>query len=481
MGRLASYACTRRLFLRLLGVVYVVAFGSLLLQIAGLVGGDGILPAGIFFEKVHDRLGADARWWLPSVCWWLGTGTPMLRALCAAGIGCGVLLACDVAPLIAAGAAWALYLSLVVAGQVFLNFQWDALLLETGLLALPLAPLRLRPRPHPGDWLPLLPLWLLVLKLHVLSGWVKIASGDPTWHDLTALRYHYWTTCLPVWLGWYADRLPLLAQQAAAAGMFAVELGAPWLIFGPRRLRHLAAVAMIGLQLAIALTGNYGFFNLLTIALCLTLLDDGALARWMPRSLPPPASAAARLPALARSLAAGVLAVLVLLPLLANVPAGRARPLVRSALAALAPLRSFNGYGLFANMTTERPEIVIEGSDDGATWRAYELPWKPGDPAKRPRFVAPYMPRLDWQMWFAALQGHRQTYWFDPLLERLLEGSPPVLALFAEVPFPSRPPRLVRAVLYRYVFASPAEHARGLWWHRELVGLYAPPRARRTP
>ena len=407
----------------------------------------------------------------------VGTGTHTLQAMCVAGAACGLALVLGLLPGPAALVAWALYLSVVSAGQVFLGFQWDALLLESGLLALLVAPWRRRiGRDDPGA-VGLAPLWCLVFKVHVLSGWVKLASGDPTWRDLTALQYHYWTTCLPVWVGWYAAQLPSLVQRGCVLVMFLIELLAPWAIFGPRRLRHAAAGAMIALQVGIAATGNYGFFNLLTIALCLTLLDDAALGHWLPlrpaEGAPRPRGGAPRLVRLAAMLP---VVVLTLLPMAARMIGPDALPVfARTALEVVAPFRSLNAYGLFADMTTIRPEIVIEGSDDGSTWRAYEFRWKPGDPARRPEFVEPYMPRLDWQMWFAALQGYERTHWFEQFLARLLTGAPAVTGLLATVPFADHPPRYVRAQLYRYEFSTPTERRQGLWWRRELVAPYAPP------
>jgi len=148
-----------------------------------------------------------------------------------------------------------------------------------------------------------------------------------------------------------------------------------------------------------------------------------------------------------------------------------ADPLLRQ----LQPLRSVNGYGLFARMTTVRNEIVIEGSDDGTNWLPYEFPWKPGDVMRRPAFVAPHQPRLDWQMWFAALTPYRAnpSQWFTRLLQRVLDGEPSVLALLASNPFPTAPPRYVRAVVWEYHF-SDAGDASGAWWRREWRGIYAP-------
>jgi hypothetical protein len=140
---------------------------------------------------------------------------------------------------------------------------------------------------------------------------------------------------------------------------------------------------------------------------------------------------------------------------------------------ALAPLQSVNSYGPFSVMTRTRPEVVVEGSDDGVTWQEYGFRYKMGDLARAPRWVAPHMPRLDWQMWFAALAGVPR--WFLGFLARLLQGSPDVLALLAHNPFPERPPRYVRAGLYDYKIVSAAEHAAsGAYWQRERVGSYVP-------
>lgn len=148
---------------------------------------------------------------------------------------------------------------------------------------------------------------------------------------------------------------------------------------------------------------------------------------------------------------------------------------IESIVKAVMPYRSINQYGLFAAMTKNRPEIIIEGSSDGQNWKAYEFPDKPGDIYRTPLFTAPHMPRLDWQMWFAALGNYQGNPWLLNMMARLLEGEPGVLALFASHPFTNEPPRMVRAVLYDYTFARPEQNKQHyLWWNRELRGLYCP-------
>jgi hypothetical protein len=382
---------------------------------------------------------------------------------------------------------------MLAVGEPFLSFQWDALLCETTLIAIFVAPPGLRPfaAARPRAIAPT-PVWLerwLLFRLMFLSGLVKLLAepsgipGPRPWHDLTALGWHWWTQPLPSPLAWWAARLPTSLQRAQCAAMFAIELGAPWTLFLPRPARRAGVVALLLLQVLIALTGNYGFFNLLTIALCVLGLDDDLLGRvplvrrLAPRVEPTPP---ARWRRAAFALLAVALVLLSLVPSLARLGMGALLPTrLVAAWRVVAPLESINAYGLFARMTTERDEVVVEGSDDGETWREYEFRWKPGDPDRsRPRWVAPHMPRLDWQMWFAALSRYEHEPWLDRFMQRLLEGEPTVLALLAENPFPDHPPRLVRATRWSYRFATPEEHAvSGRVWERTLVGPYAPARS----
>jgi predicted DCC family thiol-disulfide oxidoreductase YuxK len=471
-----TYAAASALFLRLLGLCYLAAFVSFWVQADGLVGARGILPIGDLLEWVRGRIGAERYWVVPTLSW-IAPGNAGLHAMCAAGAAASVLLIAGVLPSLAAAAAWLCWLSVCVAGQMFLEFQWDLLLLETGLLAIFLVSPRrllLRSGAAPRPLARFLLVWLL-FRLMLSSGVVKLVSGDPTWRNLTALRYHYWTQPLPPWTAWFVDRLPPWFHSVSCAGMFAVELGAPWLYFAPARLRRLGAAATIALQTGIALTGNYAYFNLLTASLAVLLLDDAAFPpRWL-RSAKQAAPdrgwpRAVLVPVAAVTIAAS------LVPFLASLGAVSAIPSPLIALyRAVSPLRSTNGYGLFAVMTTSRPEILIEGSEDGSSWKTYPYRAKPDDPRRRPGFVAPHQPRLDWQLWFAALGSYRENTWVLTLLQKLLENDRDVLRLFAGNPFPDRPPRYARALLYEYRFTTADERrASGAWWKRELKGLYAP-------
>jgi predicted DCC family thiol-disulfide oxidoreductase YuxK len=451
------YATVEWLFLRALAAIYFIAFASLAVQIAGFAGARGILPAGQYFEAVHQTFGARGYWLAPSI-FWLAHGDTILRAACAAGAVVSIALLFGYRERICLACLYALYLSLCTAGQDFMSFQWDMLLLETGFLAIFLGS---------SKWVALLFRWLL-FRLMFLSGAVKLLSHDLSWHNLTAMSFHYMTQPLPTPIAWYMHQLPPGLQRFSTGAVLFIELFIPFLIFGPRPWRLMGAFFLLGLQALIALTGNYAFFNLLAMALCLFLFDDARLARFRlrgRRSQTKPIAAAcitAVVLVLSFSELSGVF--------LDWTPApGRA--LERWAT----PFGIVNTYGLFAVMTIRRPEIAIQGSNDGVTWRDYSFRYKPGDLGRAPRWVAPYQPRLDWQMWFAALSGREGTPWFGNLLVRLLQGSPEVDGLLAGNPFPAEPPKYVRAQLFDYSFTDFRERKEtGTWWKRRPLGLYFP-------
>ncbi|MGD0835642.1 MAG: lipase maturation factor family protein [Polyangia bacterium] len=486
----SSYAISRWLFLRALGVIFLAAFLSLGCQVRGLIGHAGILPVDRLMAALRQAydgsgIGIDRFRLVPTLSW-LSSSDRLLGFECVAGVALAIALALGLVQRWALVLLWVLYLSLVVVGREFFAFQWDNLLLETGLLAAFLAPAGWQARRSVTRTAPALALWLprlLLFKLMLSSGCVKLTSGDSSWHALTALAYHYQTQPLPTWPAWFANRLPLWWHRLSCAAMFAIELGAPWLIFSPRRLRHLGCALMVGLQALILLTGNYAFFNLLTLGLCLLLLDDAFWRRWLPAAWfhrlgvdTPETAPSARH---CRSVAA-VAVVFVPISLAQVLASAGVRPAALGPVTAvdawLSPIRTINGYGLFAVMTTERNEIIVEGSRDGSTWLPYAFKHKPGDVQHRPAFVAPHQPRLDWQMWFAALGSYRDNRWFVSFCVRLLQGSPAVSRLLAHDPFAGQPPRYVRAELYRYDFTESAERrASGAWWTQTRLGQYLPP------
>jgi predicted DCC family thiol-disulfide oxidoreductase YuxK len=458
------------LFLRAMGLIYFAAFVSFGVQALGLIGSHGILPLSEFAGAIRSQLGVERYWNFPMV-FWADQSDVAIEAACWTGAVLSVLLIFNVMPRLSLFFLYALYLSLFYAGEIFMGFQWDVLLLESGFLALVLSMVT-----KPGIWL----LRWLLLRFMFLSGAVKLLSGDPTWSNLSALVYHFQTQPLPTPLAWYAHHLPHSILTASTAATFVIELGLPLLIFFPRRLRFVAAFGILLLQLLIILTGNYTFFNLLAMILCLVLFDDAALRKIIPQPLTGFVQHHARdvEPGKVASVAAGVLALLIVFASVVQIHAVFRGPISAPAawiIDEIAPLYIVNTYGLFAVMTTARPEIIIEGSDDGVHWREYAFKYKPGDVRRPPRWNIPHQPRLDWQMWFAALGTPAQNPWFSRFLQRLLENSPQVTALLGSNPFPHKPPLYVRALLYDYRYSSREEKEKtGAWWVRQPEGIYYP-------
>src|SRR6266567_5237495 len=272
----STFTLTRWVFLRALGVIYLIAFVSLWVQVKGLIGSHGILPAQQYLHMLRNYVGPE-RYRLAPTVFWLGAGDATLALVCGLGTLCAALLVCDVAPVVCLVSLWVLYLSLVTVGRDFLAFQWDVLLLEAGFLAIFFAPGHLVPGRSAAPAVSatvLFLLWWLLFRLAFQSGLVKLTWRDPTWLDLTALDYHFYTQPLPTWTAWYAQQLPAWFKRLAVVVTYVLEMGFPLLILGPRTLRLAACAGVVVLQLLIFATGNYNFFNLLTVALALLLLDD---------------------------------------------------------------------------------------------------------------------------------------------------------------------------------------------------------------
>ncbi|NMH65730.1 lipase maturation factor family protein [Shewanella salipaludis] len=532
------------LFLRLLSLIYFFAFASFHVQALGLIGHDGLQPVADLILAAKEVFGDTGYWQLPTLFWWDASDTG-IQALTLAGMGLSLLLLfgflpralfnkpfksiskhlfkgsfnnsfkslsesqarplatvlsellSGIFPGLCLLILYLLYLSLVHGGQDFMQYQWDLLLLETGLLALFLVGGNGLGRVQGkvlGVWL----LRLLLFRFVFMSGAVKVLSGDPTWAGLTALEYHFQTQPLPTPLAWYAQQLPAWSLQLFTLMVLTMELLLPWLIFLGRRPRKLAAWGIVVLQLSILLTGNYNFFNLLTLTLCLLLLDDNDLPCWLRSALdwargkpaapepPEPGSPRQLVWKLPKYLLGIVLGVLGLGQIFLGLGLASAPASLAALLGRVDPWYLANPYGVFAVMTTRRPEIQIEGSMDGEHWLPYSLPYKPGDPARAPLWNIPHQPRLDWQLWFAALDGQPPPPWFHNLMVNLLFNNPQVLALFEAAPFQNQvqtregiltaqPPRLVRARLYNYRFSNRRERSdTGAWWQRREIGNYFP-------
>ena len=475
-----SHLLTRGVFLKLVGIIYFVAFVSLGTQIVGLVGRNGILSADHYLQYIHRNLGVERYFYYPTLVWF-NASDAFLQFLCWGGAGLSLLLVIGTAPMIVSALLWGCYLSLFIAGQSFLSFQCDILLLETGFLTIFFAPTHILPKLSGVRAPSTAVLWLfrlLLFRLMFFSGVVKLASGDQSWHDLTTLTFHYETQPLPTPAAWYLHQLPVWFHKTSVATMFVIELAIPFLIFSPRRLRLIAFGAISIFMLLIIVSWNYTFFNLLALALCVLLLDDRSLKRILPRRIVEGAKELLPRTRLSRLVIVTLTIAIMFLNCFQFVRLTFQRELpsqMQGIARWFAPFYVVNHYGLFAVMTKPRNEIVIEGSNDGATWPEYEFKYKPGDVKRSLPWVAPHQPRLDWQMWFAALGNYQSNPWFVNFCVRLLQGSPEVLDLLDKNQFPRNPPRAIRALLYEYHFTDfSARGATGAYWRRELKGVYMP-------
>lgn len=474
-----DYRLVAWLFLRVLAVIYLVAFWSLAVQITGLAGSQGIYPIAEQLNVATEQQGTWRFLAYPSVFWAASSDWALLTAAYG-GCALAIVLFVGWAERAVLVLLYLLYLSLFHAGQLFTNFQWDYLLLETGFLAIFL----------PGG--SRVVVWLfrwLLFRLRFLSGISKLASGDPTWSGLTALSFYFETQPLPHVGAWYAHQFPEWLLRLGTGATLVVEILVPFLMFFPRRWRFLAAWVTILWQLMIILTSNHNFFNFLTIALCLFLFDDRALGRVLPGAWQRRAEASTLLPPKPRrsvALAAAV-AMAVILPasLVAALPLmGISRPIpwVSTWTGWLKPYRIANRYHVFPTIETERIQLQISASMDGKVWHPYRLRYWPAELEHIPPFVVPHQPRLDWMLWFVPSSPFFLD-WFERFLHRLLEGSPTVTGLLADAPFANQPPRLVRVDVYRYRFTTQNERARtGDWWQREYLGPFYPlPLLERSP
>jgi len=498
----ANHFIARWLFLRALGLIYFSAFFALLFQVRGLIGSQGILPAADYLKVVRG-LGVLRFWYTPTLLWF-SSNDRLLMALCWIGLIASIVLVANVWPRAMLAVCFLCFLSFVSAAQDFSGYQSDGMLLEAGFLSLFLAPSGLYPglgRKQPPVRAAMLLLLWEWFRIYFQSGVVKLESGDPTWRNLTAMYEYYQNGPLPTWIGWYLQHLPHWFHIASAAMTLVMELVLVWMAFLPGRWRTACFFIVTAWQVVVIATANYAFLNYLVLALAILLLDDAFLQGFMPlrwrgsldqKALhargakidEPPASDTKTEPltrfnslSIVRS---GLIAVTLTWVFYATfVPLvqmfWRDAPLPAKPVAWLEPFRIANQYGLFAVMTPHRYEIEFQGSNDGEHWITYPFRYKPQKLEERPRIYAPYQPRFDWNLWFASLGSWQQNPIVPRTEELLLDNDRAVLGLFAGNPFPSSPPRVVRAVLWQYWFSSPEQkHTSGVWWRRQFLGSYAP-------
>lgn len=458
------------LFLRGLALIYFIAFLSLAVQITGLAGPNGILPFYETLNYTHVQHGWLAWLRFPTV-FWLDASDMALKMAAYGGAMLAVLLFFERWQTGALIGMYVLYVSLFHAGDLFLTFQWDTLLLETGFLSIFLV------KGGPNRLLLFMFHWLL-FRFRFMSGFFKLYKDDPTWWDLTTLNYYFETQVLPHGGSWYFHQLPDWILSGGVLYIFFTELIVPFFIFLPRRFRIAAALITIVTQLLIMATSNHNFVNLLVIVLCIFLLDDRFISRFMPgRLIERARSVKIAGPSRISSAVLSVVAILILVTsagtfVMRTLPVNYPAVAVRS-FAAVYNYGIGHIFHVYPVMQVERQELEIQGSNDGINWRPYGFRYKPGPINKRPPVNIPHQPRLDWMMWFLPPQARGDDLWLNMLLKRLHEGSPQVLQLFEYNPFPDRPPRFLRVVAYDYRFTTPEEKAAtGNWWQRSYLGVF---------
>lgn len=471
------FELTRFVILRGLGFVYSAAFLSLLWQVAPLVGERGLMPAS---RHVAQAIAAHGSRWAallaePNLFLFLSPSDVALQTLAALGVVLSLALMIGVTHAAVPIVLWLLYRSFIAVGQLWYGYGWELLLVETGFLAIFTCPLTSF-GPFPARRAPLALIWLyrwLGCRVMLGAGLIKL-RGDPCWRDLTCLDFHFETQPLPNPLSPLFHALPHGVHAGGVVFNHVCELVLPLCMLGPRRIRAIGGAGMIAFQVVLILSGNLSFLNYLTIVPLLAFFDDRQLARVLPARLCARAEEATAPTRTHRRTAAGlavVIAVLSISPVV-NMLSRHQRM-----NAAFDPLMLVNSYGAFGGVGRTRHELILEGTRDPdpgpeAHWQAYELPFKPGDPKRRPGVISPLQPRLDWQLWFAAMASAEDEPWMLNVVWKLLHADPGLRRLLARDPFGDEPPRYVRVMRYRYRFA-PLRDDRV--WIRELEGYWLPP------
>ncbi|KAF2352910.1 Lipase maturation factor [Trinorchestia longiramus] len=478
-----SYWLTRVVLLRATAFIYLVAFAIAYHQNKQLIGDRGLLPLRLYLTGVTAKYEG---WWqrfsaAPTVLWLAHPWTnvdPWLDAIALVGASVAAIV-------FLSGAAnwpcmmllWSLYHSLVAVGQRWYGFGWESQLLETGLLMAWFVPLwRTSQMPHPPpSYVAIYGLRWLIFRIMFGAGMIKV-RGDSCWRALTCMDYHYETQPVPNPLAYYLHQSPPVVHKLEVVGNHIVELVIPWLVFGNRTCRVICAVVQIFFQVVLIISGNLSFLNWLTIVPSLALLDDRSYQRFFPstkvrqvavRQLQAEQDHPKAQPGLFRDALNLVLcAVLAYLsiPVVVNLLSSR-----QAMNTSFEPFRILNTYGAFGSITKHRHEIILEGLASNDTWLEYEFNCKPGNVMLRPCLISPYHYRLDWLMWFAAMQPAEHNPWLFHLVYKLLANDPAATELMRLNPFDgASPPRMVRALLYQYQYTAAGGGSSG-WYERQLV------------
>jgi len=476
-----TYWLTRFMILRLLGLVYAVAFLVAINQLVPLIGSNGLIPLDVFLKNAGNALGSTGAGFvrLPSVFWFWHSDTALLTVSWI-GFVLSLIVAAGFCNAPILGILWFLYMSIVHAGQDWYGYGWEIQLTETGFLAIFLCPLLdMRPFPRRPPPLPIIVLFRwLVFRVMFGAGLIKV-RGDAAWRNGTVLYHFFETQPIPGPLTRWFHFLPHFWLRIGVWFNWLAELAAPLFVFWPRIGRHIAGVVIILFQLFIISGGNLSFLNWLTIVPALACFDDGFWARILPRALVLKAKAAEDNAEESRPMVITSWSITAIIALLSIQPIGNMLSSQQIMNTSFDPLDLVNTYGAFGSVGEERYNVIFEGTMDDTTggkarWQSYLYKGLPVLLDKQPPQIAPYQLRLDWQMWFASMSTASQYSWTYNLVWKLLHNDPDAISLFNGNPFPGKPPRFIRAEIYSYRFAKPG-NAQGHWWEREPLGEWIPP------
>lgn len=458
-----SYTTAAMLLPRLLGFIYFFAIGAFLFQIKGLLGRNGILPVEDYLNYFRTHISQKRFFYIPSL-FWFNSSDRALMGLTILGTLISLILMLGYYPSLCLGLLFIIHLSIVSVGQDFLSFGWESFLLEITFYTFLVS---LTPIPNLMTWINLN---FLLFRFHIQAGAIKLQSGDPAWRNMKGAAFHYQSQPLPNTLAWYVYKWPLMIHKASTLFMFFVELIVPFGLFLTDDIRAITGLLMLALQVAFWLTGNFSYLNHLTAVFCIIAFNNYYLSFL---AEPPPIYQVHWLADHILSLIGSFFLILQCARLWHHFQYHNR--LLTYWLSWLSPFHLVNRYGLFAIMTKERYEIIVEGSEDGNTWKEYLCWFKPSEITRRPRRISPYQPRIDWQMWFLPFDDFESATWFHQFLYHLLKGTPEVLKLVRHNPFPGHPPKYIRALMYDYHFSTAQQKKQlGWWWQRELMGLFSP-------
>jgi len=480
-----SYWLTRFIILRFLGFVYLIAFLSLAFQVIPLIGENGLLPADNYLDSIRPNFNSNLQAFLklPTI-FWFHISDNLLFYFSWIGVLLSIILLSGYSNSILMFSLWILYMSYVHIGQLWYSFGWEIQLLETGFLAIFLVPF-LNSKPFPKTPPPLLIIWLyrwLAFRIYLGAGLIKI-KGSECWRNLTCMYYHYETQPIPNPLSPFFHSLPKFIHKIEVLWNHFIELIIPFTIFTPRNFRIIGGILLFTFQFILILSGNLSFLNWLTIIPGLALFDDKFLKKILPKFIVKKADKAKENSKPINKFQ-NYITILVFISLL-----WFSIPVIQNLLSDNQRMNTsfnqwnlVNTYGAFGSISKERHELVIEGTSDqiitpDTTWKEYELKAKPTSINRSLPFIAPYQPRIDWQIWFAAMSTPDRQPWLIHLVWKLLHNDPIAISLIFSNPFPDNPPNFIRIEFYKYELNKPFSEQ---VWNRTHLGTWLNPLSKDT-